>query len=57
MFPGAVAHLASWYRTEEFQRPMAWFFAIQVCANFVGPLICFGMSYMNGLRGLSAWQW
>ncbi len=36
---------------------MAWFFAIQVGANFVGPLVCYVISYMNLVRGLSAWRW
>ncbi|KUL82231.1 hypothetical protein ZTR_09282 [Talaromyces verruculosus] len=57
MFPGVVAQLASWYRTEEMGRPITWFFAIQTAATIVGSLLCYGISYMDGIRGLSAWRW
>lgn len=55
--PGVVAQLASWYRTEEMGRPITWFFAIQTAATIVGSLVCYGISYMDGIRGLSAWRW
>lgn len=57
MFPGVMAQLASWYRTEEMGKPVAWFFAIQQSSNIVGSLLCYGISYMNGVSGLSAWRW
>ncbi|CZR56394.1 related to permeases of the major facilitator superfamily [Phialocephala subalpina] len=57
MFPGVITHLAYWYRTGEFSRPMVWFFAISNLAGIVGSLLCYGISYMNGLQGLSAWRW
>jgi hypothetical protein len=57
MFPGVITHLAYWYRTDEFSRPMVWFFAISNLAGIVGSLLCYGISYMNGLQGLSAWRW
>ncbi|RAO68140.1 uncharacterized protein BHQ10_004152 [Talaromyces amestolkiae] len=57
MFPGVVAQLASWYRTEEMGKPITWFFAIQMAATIVGSLLCYGISYMDGIRGLSAWRW
>jgi hypothetical protein len=57
MFPGVITHLAYWYCTDEFSRPMVWFFAISNHAGIVGALLCYGISYMNGLHGLSAWRW
>ncbi|KAL1885674.1 hypothetical protein Plec18167_001169 [Paecilomyces lecythidis] len=57
MFPGIAVQFASWYRPDEMGRPIAWIFAIQQLATVVGSLICYGISYMNGMRGLSAWRW
>ncbi|KAH8600105.1 major facilitator superfamily domain-containing protein [Bisporella sp. PMI_857] len=42
MFPGLVAQLCSWYRT--------W-------AGVVGLPLTYGVSYMNEIGGLSAWEW
>ncbi|OAA65325.1 high-affinity nicotinic acid transporter [Niveomyces insectorum RCEF 264] len=57
MFPGVMAHLHYWYRTEEMGKPVAWFFGIAANANIVGSLLCYGLSYANGACGLSAWRW
>lgn len=57
MFPGVMLQLSSWYRTDEMARPVAWFFTIQNFSNVVGSLLCYGISYMNGVGGLSAWRW
>lgn len=57
MFPGVMAHLHSWYRTEEMGKPVAWFFGISATSSIVGSLLCYGLSYANGVRGLSAWRW
>ncbi|KAL7625727.1 hypothetical protein AAE478_004950 [Parahypoxylon ruwenzoriense] len=57
MFPGVMAQLSFWYRTDEMGKPVAWFFTIQTFSNIVGSLLCYGISYMNGVRGLSAWRW
>lgn len=57
MFPGVITTLTYWYRTDEFGRPMMWFFAISQVSGIVGSLLCYGISYMDGVRGLSAWRW
>ena len=49
--------MQAWYRTDEIGRPIAWFFGIQTFANIYSSLICYGVSYMNGIGGLSAWRW
>jgi hypothetical protein len=38
-------------------KPIMWMFGFQNCARIVGSLIAYGVSYMNGLGGLSGWQW
>lgn len=74
MFPGLVAQLCGWYRSDEMGKPIMWMFAFQntsgefirtmdgcehvlTISGIVGSLLAYGISYMNGLSGLSAWQW
>ncbi|KAH0837007.1 putative pantothenate transporter [Fonsecaea pedrosoi] len=57
LFPGLAAQLCSWYRSDEMGKPIMWMFGFQNCAGIVGSLIAYGISYMNGLSGLSAWRW
>ncbi|KAK2054866.1 high-affinity nicotinic acid transporter [Colletotrichum caudatum] len=57
MFPGVMAQLSSWYRTDEIGKPVTWFFAWSNLAGIVGSLLCYGISYLDGARGLSAWRW
>ncbi|EXJ82260.1 hypothetical protein A1O3_06073 [Capronia epimyces CBS 606.96] len=56
-FPGVMCQMAFWYRTEEYGKPVMWLFAISQAAGVVGSLLCYGISYMDGIRGLSAWRW
>ncbi|TDZ33810.1 MFS transporter prlL [Colletotrichum spinosum] len=57
MFPGVLAQLSSWYRTDEIGKPVTWFFAASNLAGIVGSLLCYAISHMNGVGGLSAWRW
>ncbi|EXJ81273.1 hypothetical protein A1O3_07563 [Capronia epimyces CBS 606.96] len=57
MFPSVITQLTFWYRTDEFSRPMVWFFALSNLSGLVGSLLCYGISYMDGVRGLSSWRW
>jgi hypothetical protein len=57
MFPGLVAQLCGWYRSDEMGKPIMWMFAFQNTSGVVGSLLAYGISYMNGLSGLSAWRW
>ncbi|EHY56655.1 hypothetical protein HRR83_002260 [Exophiala dermatitidis] len=57
LFPGLAAQLCSWYRSDEMGKPIMWMFGFQNCAGIIGSIVAYGISYMNGLGGLSAWQW
>ncbi|XMA13957.1 hypothetical protein WAI453_006748 [Rhynchosporium graminicola] len=57
MFPGIAAQLCSWYRSDEMGKPIMWMFGFQNCSGVVGSLLAYGISYMDGLGGMSAWQW
>jgi hypothetical protein len=57
MFPGVAAQLCSWYRSDEMGKPIMWMFGLQNCSGIVGSLLAYGISYLNGKGGLSAWRW
>lgn len=56
-FPGLAAQMCAWYRSDEYSRPIMWMFAFQNCSGIIGSLLVYGISYMDGIRGLSAWRW
>ncbi|OJJ08224.1 hypothetical protein ASPVEDRAFT_57388 [Aspergillus versicolor CBS 583.65] len=57
MFPGIAAQLCGWYRSDEMGLPIMWMFGFQNTSGIIGSLITYAISYMNGMRGLSAWRW
>ncbi|KAK9452714.1 major facilitator superfamily domain-containing protein [Dipodascopsis uninucleata] len=57
LFPGMMTQFASWYRSDEMFRPVIGTSAIVCAATIVGSLICYGVSYMDGVAGISAWRW
>ncbi|KAE8441803.1 hypothetical protein EG329_004316 [Mollisiaceae sp. DMI_Dod_QoI] len=52
-----VIHILRGYRSEEMGRPIMWMFTFSQASGVIGSLLCYGISYMNGLGGLSGWQW
>ncbi|KAL4802446.1 major facilitator superfamily domain-containing protein [Aspergillus unguis] len=57
MFPGIAAQLCGWYRSDEMGLPIMWMFGFQNTSGIVGSLVTYGISYMNGMRNMSAWRW
>ncbi|KAF2795750.1 high-affinity nicotinic acid transporter [Melanomma pulvis-pyrius CBS 109.77] len=57
MFPGVMAQYSSWYRTDEMGRIVTYYFCFSSISGIVGALLTYGISYMNGIGGLSAWRW
>lgn len=57
MFPGLITHICSWYRSDEMGKPIMWMFTFSQASGVVGSLLCYAISYMNGLDRLSGWQW
>lgn len=54
---GLLTTIARRYRTDEMGKPIMWLFGLQNCSGIVGSLLAYGISYMNGICGLSAWRW
>ncbi|CAK7202817.1 hypothetical protein SEUCBS139899_005544 [Sporothrix eucalyptigena] len=49
--------MCSWYRSDEYGKTIMWMFVSQSVSSIIGSLLVYGISYMDGIRGLSAWQW
>ncbi|KAK7223202.1 hypothetical protein V2G26_011205 [Clonostachys chloroleuca] len=56
-FPCLAAQMCSWYRSDEYGRPIMWMFGFQNFSGIIGSLLTYGISSMNGVGGLSAWRW
>lgn len=57
MFPGLLAQFQAWYRPDEMGRVIAYFFCWSAVSGMVSALLAYGISYMDGVSGLSAWRW
>ncbi|KAF2010004.1 putative pantothenate transporter [Aaosphaeria arxii CBS 175.79] len=57
MFPGIVLQMTYWYRADEMTWRFLIFYSFEFFANVVSALLAFGFDHMNGMKGLSGWQW
>ena len=57
MYPGLVYYLTFWYRPEERSLRIASFLANASLAGAFGGSIAYGVGHMNGVAGLTGWQW
>ena len=57
MFPGLLAQFQAWYRPDEMGRVIAYFFCWSAVSGMCSALLAYGISYMDGVSGLSAWRW
>jgi len=57
LFPGLVYYLTFWYRTEERSVRVAFILASATLAGAFGGALAYGIGFMNGSSGLSAWRW
>lgn len=57
LFPGLVYYLTFWYRSDERSLRVAIILASSTLAGAFGGAIAYGIQFMNGAAGLSAWRW
>ncbi|KAL5337489.1 major facilitator superfamily domain-containing protein [Aspergillus crustosus] len=57
LFPGLVYYLTFWYRTSERSLRVALILASATLAGAFGGAIAYGVGYLNGTHGHSAWRW
>ncbi|EXJ77325.1 hypothetical protein A1O3_09551 [Capronia epimyces CBS 606.96] len=56
-YPSIVYHLSFWYHPDKMPLRLGINYNIGVSSGAVAGLIAYGVSFMNGLRGLSGWRW
>ncbi|KAI8145184.1 major facilitator superfamily domain-containing protein [Fennellomyces sp. T-0311] len=54
---GVIYYLSIWYTRKQVALRVALFYASNTLAGAVGGLLAFGIMRMDGLQGLSGWQW
>ncbi|KAI7855578.1 major facilitator superfamily domain-containing protein [Circinella umbellata] len=57
LFPGAVFLISVWYPRSSQTIRTAIFYASSTLAGAFGGVLAFGIMFMDGLRGLTGWQW
>lgn len=57
LYPGVEFYLTFWYRSEERSLRIAFFLPSAALADAFGGAIAYGVGRMNGINGLSGWQW
>ncbi|KAF9907440.1 hypothetical protein EC991_010904 [Linnemannia zychae] len=55
--PGPVYIISMWYARNEQAIRVALFFSASTVAGAFGGLLAYGISHMDGLHGLTGWQW
>jgi MFS family permease len=57
-FPGVLFYLSKWYTKEELNLRMSIFYSGSLISGAFGNLIAAGiLNGLDGVRGISAWQW
>lgn len=57
LYPGVVFYLTRWYPRRHLQYRQALFFAAASGAGAFSGILAFGISFMDGVGGLSGWRW
>lgn len=56
-FPGAVFIVSTWYPRHELQQRLALFYTASAFSGALSGLLAFGISKMDGARGIAGWRW
>ncbi|KAF9075372.1 MFS general substrate transporter [Rhodocollybia butyracea] len=57
LFPGVTFFLTLWYPQNALQSRVGLFFGAATIAGAFSGLLAFGISFMNGIKGLEGWSW
>ncbi|KAJ1910346.1 hypothetical protein IWQ60_010702 [Tieghemiomyces parasiticus] len=55
--PGVVYYMTLWYHQREISMRISMFYVSIVLAGALGGVLSYAVSFMDGIRGLSAWRW
>ncbi|KAL2802942.1 MFS general substrate transporter [Aspergillus granulosus] len=56
-FPASVYLIATWYTRFEMQKRFAIFYLLGCVASATTGILSYGITFMHGLGGLTAWRW
>ncbi|KAF4975740.1 hypothetical protein FZEAL_7517 [Fusarium zealandicum] len=56
-FPGVVLYLSMFYGRRSLALRIAYFFSTAAVSGVAGGLVAYGISFMDGALGWSAWRW
>ncbi|CDK24061.1 unnamed protein product [Kuraishia capsulata CBS 1993] len=56
-YPTVLYHLGFWYRTHDLRARIAFFYGAGQLAGFISGLLAYGVSHIDGKRGIYGWQW
>ncbi|KAJ6087996.1 MFS general substrate transporter [Penicillium canescens] len=56
-FPAAVYLISTWYARYDIQKRYAIFYLLGCVASAFTGILSYGITFMNGLGGLTAWRW
>ncbi|KAL2859905.1 MFS general substrate transporter [Aspergillus lucknowensis] len=56
-FPASVYLISTWYTRFEMQKRFAVFFLLGCVASATTGILSYGITFMHGLGGLTAWRW
>ncbi|KAG2222936.1 hypothetical protein INT45_012914 [Circinella minor] len=57
LFPGVIFYLSVWYTRRQQSLRIAWFYGSSTLAGAFGGILAYGIVRMDGMSGLSGWQW
>ncbi|KAI9187623.1 hypothetical protein H9P43_002014 [Blastocladiella emersonii ATCC 22665] len=57
LFPSAIFYLTFWYRPIELSWRIALFYCTATLSGFVGAIVAYLITMMNGFLGLAGWRW
>lgn len=57
LYPGSYFILSMWYTPRELATRMAIFYGANTAAGAFAGVIAYGIGYLNGAYGYSAWEW
>ncbi|KAJ4366753.1 hypothetical protein N0V95_000082 [Ascochyta clinopodiicola] len=57
MFPGVILQMCYWYRPDEMSVRLLYFYILGNLSGVFSGVLAFAFSHVNGVHGISGWQW
>ncbi|KDQ28221.1 hypothetical protein PLEOSDRAFT_61618 [Pleurotus ostreatus PC15] len=56
-FPALVYIISTWYKRYEVQKRLAAFYLSSITISGFSPIIAYGLSLLDGKKGIAGWEW